>query len=97
MDIDDENDDENERPTLPSPITNLRAFDTAAEGFFAAPAFALVLEGEHDRERDADDALAMWWVEQRRRALVNWVAAMMLLCAAVLATALLGGSFFAHV
>jgi hypothetical protein len=81
MDIDDEN----ERPTLPSPLTSLRAFDTAAEAFFAVPLGG----GEADVEDEvADEALALWWVEQRRRGLQRVVTALMVLCAAVLATAL---------
>jgi hypothetical protein len=80
MDIDGYDDDE--RPTLPSPVPLFHAFDTETELFLSntptLPELAI-----------ADDVVAMWWAEQRRRALVGWVTATMALCVAMLAAALL--------
>lgn len=98
MDIDDDN----ERPTLPSPITHesahSRAFDTAAEAFFAVPLAAMAASEEQARRgEEADAEAALWWLEQRRRSLQALVAMMMLVCAALLATALFGSAIFALV
>jgi hypothetical protein len=100
MDIDDPN----ERETLPAPIpvhvpsadasrraAAMRAFDTQAEVFFSStatlpgatheePALAKLTEAEE---------LAAWWVEQRRRSLIGWVAAAMALCAGLVVAGLI--------
>lgn len=85
-------DDPNERPTLPAPISanEMRAFDTPAEVFFSSTA---TLPGATHTEpmlalTEAEE-LAQWWVEQRRRTLVGWVAAAVALCAGVLVAGLL--------
>lgn len=86
-------DDPNERPTLPAPIhgSTMRAFDTPAEVFFsctvtlpcatdAEPLLAELTEAEE---------LTYWWIDQRRRTLLGWVAAAVALCAGVLVAGLL--------
>jgi hypothetical protein len=97
-------DDPNERPTLPAPLSArspsadhasraaaMRAFDTQSEVFFSATA---TLPGVTHAEaalvqRTEADELTAWWLEQRRRTLVGWVAAAMALCAALVVAGLL--------
>jgi hypothetical protein len=77
-------DDPNERPTLPAPLPPmLRAFDTQDELFFSTTA---TLPGATLPE---PDELADWWIDQRRRTLVGWVAAAMALCAGLVVAGLL--------
>ena len=80
-------DDPNERPTLPAPIaaSTMRAFDTPAELFFSSTA---TLPGATHTEAHLSmtgaEELSRWWVEQRRRTLLGWVAAAVALCAGLL-------------
>ena len=89
--------DENERPTVPAirltrrtmPLRKYRPvgpnvrFDTPAEQFFA--------DGMHATEaamaasaRDDDEDASEWWAAQRRAAYTWWVAALMAACVAML-------------
>jgi hypothetical protein len=92
MDTTESWDDPSERETLPVPLpaesraAAMRAFDTQAERFFSA---TTTLPGALPDEplapaRSEAEELAAWWVEQRRRTFVGWVAAAMALCAGVL-------------
>ena len=71
-----------ERETLPSSGDRMRAFDTAAEGFFV---MGEVKSAIHREEAAADARAAV--AAERRRAHTKWVMAVMAGCAAVLALA----------
>jgi len=98
-------DDPNERPTLPAPITEtvpaidtassraaaMRAFDTQSEVFFSSTTTlrGATLEDLTAAPTAEAEELAAWWVEQRRRTLVGWVAAAVALCAGVVVAGLI--------
>lgn len=67
-----------EIPTLPSAISvqPLPAFDAESTRFFAAPALA---------DGALDDDLVEWWIDQRRRSLAPFVAAIVAACVLLLA------------
>lgn len=69
----------------------MRAFDTQAEVFFSSTATLPGAGSPEPSETRATEAeeLAAWWVEQRRRTLVGWVAAAMALCAGVVLAGLI--------
>ena len=78
-------DDANERPTLPD-LTMMRSFDTPAESFFSS---TVTLRGATAAPVTESDEIAEWWVDQRRRSLFGWVAAVVALSAGVLVAGLL--------
>lgn len=96
-------DDPSERPTLPAPLPSvaptsdvtsraaaMRAFDTQAEVFFSDMETLPGVSAEDLLAPITEaDELAAWWVDQRRRTLVGWVAAAMALCAGVVVAGLL--------
>lgn len=71
-----------ERETLPSNGTEMRSFDTAAEGFFVVGEIKSALHRAEAEERTRALRAA-----ERRRAHAKWVMAVMAGCAAVLVLA----------